>query len=62
MVDNETLHTAAPASLPVLALRWPALAACVVGAMIVFVVGFAAPDLIHGAAHDTRHSINFPCH
>ena len=43
-------------------IRWPALAACALGAVIVFGVGFAGPELIHNAAHDTRHSINFPCH
>jgi cobalt transporter subunit CbtB len=25
-------------------------------------VGFAGPDLIHNAAHDTRHAVGFPCH
>jgi len=32
------------------------------GAVILYGVGFAGPDLIHNAAHDTRHSINTPCH
>jgi cobalt transporter subunit CbtB len=43
-------------------IRWPPLVACALGAVIVFGVGFAGPELIHNAAHDTRHSINFPCH
>lgn len=25
-------------------------------------VGFAGPQLIHDAAHDTRHATGFPCH
>ena len=25
-------------------------------------VGFAGPQLIHNAAHDTRHAVGFPCH
>ena len=25
-------------------------------------VGFAGPEAIHNAAHDTRHAIGFPCH
>ena len=25
-------------------------------------VGFAGPELIHNAAHDTRHAVGFPCH
>ena len=32
------------------------------GMIILYGVGFAGPDLIHNAAHDTRHSINTPCH
>jgi cobalt transporter subunit CbtB len=32
------------------------------GIIILYGVGFAAPDLIHSAAHDTRHSISVPCH
>lgn len=32
------------------------------GVVILYGVGFAGPDLIHNAAHDTRHSINTPCH
>jgi cobalt transporter subunit CbtB len=41
---------------------WPALAAIALGLAIVFVVGFAGAETIHNAAHDTRHSLNFPCH
>jgi cobalt transporter subunit CbtB len=41
---------------------WPALAAAVLGIAILYVVGFAGPHAIHEAAHDTRHSFNFPCH
>lgn len=25
-------------------------------------VGFAGPEVLHNAAHDTRHAIGFPCH
>ena len=32
------------------------------GAALVFTIGFAHPELIHNAAHDWRHSMNFPCH
>jgi cobalt transporter subunit CbtB len=41
---------------------WPALAAFALGLALLYVVGFAGPQLIHDAAHDTRHSLNFPCH
>jgi cobalt transporter subunit CbtB len=36
--------------------------ATLLGIDILYGVGFAAPDRIHNAAHDTRHSINVPCH
>ncbi|MPZ54981.1 MAG: CbtB-domain containing protein [Rhizobiales bacterium] len=38
------------------------LIASSLGAALVFTVGFAHPELIHNAAHDWRHSMNFPCH
>jgi cobalt transporter subunit CbtB len=41
---------------------WPTLIAAVLGAVIVFGVGFAGSETIHEAAHDARHSLNFPCH
>jgi cobalt transporter subunit CbtB len=36
--------------------------AILLGAFIVYGVGFASPMAIHNAAHDTRHSFAFPCH
>ena len=33
-----------------------------VGALLVFVTGFAQPELVHNAAHDARHAFAFPCH
>jgi len=32
------------------------------GVIIVFAVGFMPVDAAHNAAHDTRHSLAFPCH
>ena len=32
------------------------------GMLIVTAVGFAAPEIIHSAAHDLRHGMAFPCH
>jgi cobalt transporter subunit CbtB len=32
------------------------------GLGLVFLTGFAHSQLIHNAAHDTRHSLSFPCH
>ena len=33
-----------------------------IGATLIFTAGFANPAVMHDAAHDTRHSISFPCH
>jgi cobalt transporter subunit CbtB len=39
-----------------------AAAALVLGSILVFTVGFAHSTSIHNAAHDTRHTLAFPCH
>ena len=31
-------------------------------AFLILGVGFADSSTIHNAAHDTRHSVSFPCH
>ena len=36
--------------------------ALVFGAVVLFAVGFLPMDAAHNAAHDTRHSLAFPCH
>ena len=41
---------------------WQTAVLALLGAMIVLAVGFAGVPAIHDAAHDTRHSFNFPCH
>jgi cobalt transporter subunit CbtB len=40
----------------------PAILAILLGAFVVYGVGFASPMGIHNAAHDARHSFTFPCH
>ena len=40
----------------------PAIAAALLGAVILFGVALANSDTIHNAAHDARHSAAFPCH
>jgi len=39
-----------------------ALAALVLGSVVLFGVGFLPMDAAHNAAHDSRHSHAFPCH
>ncbi|MCK4493330.1 MAG: CbtB-domain containing protein [Methylococcales bacterium] len=38
------------------------LASVLLGLIVLSIVGFAPLDVIHNAAHDTRHSSGFPCH
>ena len=45
-----------------LAVAAPALLAIILGAMLLYGVGFAQPSAIHDTAHDSRHSLAFPCH
>ena len=40
----------------------PAIAAAMLGAVILFGVALANSGTIHNAAHDTRHAAAFPCH
>jgi cobalt transporter subunit CbtB len=36
--------------------------ALALGLFMLIGVGFAGSTVLHNAAHDTRHSIGFPCH
>ena len=38
------------------------LASVLLGIVVLSAVGFAPLEVIHNAAHDTRHSSGFPCH
>ncbi len=40
----------------------PALFAMLLGTFFLFGAGIAQPDILHNAAHDSRHSFAFPCH
>ena len=50
---------AAPGAIAVVI---PDVLAIVLGAMLVYGVGFASPMTLHNAAHDARHAFAFPCH
>jgi len=36
--------------------------AALLGALVIWGVGFSPIAVFHNAAHDTRHSMAFPCH
>ena len=52
-------NTGAPAAVNTLAA---AVIAFLIGASLVFTAGFAQTSALHDAAHDSRHSLAFPCH
>ena len=60
------LTAAEAAALPVnfvrVKTRASLAAAFALGAGLVFLVGFAQSAALHDAAHDTRHTMAFPCH
>ncbi len=53
------LQTAAPSATTA---RPAAVIAILFGLGLVFVTGFAHSNVLHNAAHDTRHALSFPCH
>ena len=61
MISNEQVASQA-VTLPSASVRVVCAAAFLIGASLVFLVGFAKADVVHNAAHDTRHSLAFPCH
>ena len=42
--------------------RLAGVVALLLGMFLVYGVGFAQPAALHEAAHDSRHSLVFPCH
>jgi cobalt transporter subunit CbtB len=41
---------------------WPALGVIILGALLLYGVGFSNISVVHSAAHDARHANGFPCH
>ncbi len=40
----------------------PIFLAAFLGMALIFTAGFVHSAVMHDAAHDTRHSVGFPCH
>lgn len=64
MIDHEKTETQARRGLAwaSFARTWPIAVAVMLGVGLIYGVGFAGSATIHDAAHDTRHSLSFPCH
>ena len=60
-MTERTIRTARGA-IPSIGVIVPPVLAIMLGAFLVLGIGFARPDTIHNAAHDSRHAFAFPCH
>jgi len=61
-MSTRTLSSANTLALPLSQRLILAVGSCLLGAVLIFLAGFAPVDALHNAAHDTRHSAAFPCH
>ncbi|TDI58967.1 MAG: hypothetical protein E2O93_01965 [Alphaproteobacteria bacterium] len=57
-----TQATAQVRTTPRASILASALLLAVFGISLVWVSGFANADVLHNGAHDSRHSLVFPCH
>lgn len=60
--SSEVIHESMVATTVSVSTPLQLLAACILGAVIVYAAGFINTTAVHNAAHDTRHSQGFPCH
>lgn len=61
-MSSSALSSSASVSLPLSKRLLLAVGSCLLGATLIFVAGFSHLEVVHNAAHDTRHSAAFPCH
>jgi cobalt transporter subunit CbtB len=64
MTDRQPPFATTAPDLPAALTRTRAVAllGALFGLFLIYGVGFAHPEAIHNAAHDSRHSFAFPCH
>jgi len=60
--NSSTTALTGPRSASSTATVAPALFAALLGAFLIWGVGFYQSSFVHNAAHDMRHSNAFPCH
>lgn len=58
------MHNTTTKTIPAIASKEKigAVLAILLGSLFIYIVGFANVEIMHNAAHDTRHSNAFPCH
>ena len=60
--SNDSSHFAGITSGSAVGVKATCAVVFAMGAVLVFLVGFAQANVLHDAAHDTRHGLAFPCH
>jgi cobalt transporter subunit CbtB len=61
MLADKTMNEGT--AIAVVPNRWvAAFFAAILGGFLLFGAGFAQSQLLHNAAHDSRHASGFPCH
>lgn len=59
---NTTTQSAGIAGLTISQRLMAGVLAFLIGTTLLYGVGFASDMRLHNGAHDTRHSLGFPCH
>jgi len=62
MSDTTAIATSSAQAAERTAVLVPAFLALLFGGFLVLATGFSHIDVLHNAAHDSRHSFAFPCH
>ncbi len=57
-----TAHTTTLSGISLKERTMVGLTALAFGLFLTLASGFAGSSTLHNAAHDTRHSVGFPCH
>jgi cobalt transporter subunit CbtB len=61
-MSTSTLSSSISIALPLSQRLILAIGSCLLGAALIYFTGFSHMEIVHNAAHDTRHSAAFPCH
>jgi cobalt transporter subunit CbtB len=62
MTSTPQTFPAAPASVESAQGSAAAIAAALLGALLVYLAGFSSMEALHNGAHDARHAAALPCH